>query len=287
MAQPLNRSTAQPLNRSTAQPLNRSTAQPLNRSKPLVRQRPPHPPGGPIAIAFGAVALLLLAVQHPLLADNHTPRTGIYADVGAGVVLIHKQTDGISGSTKTERDSRVISTTDTKVVWEYSPGFSLHGAIGYGFGDVRVEADFSYLTAGAKAYQPRTPDAVIREIKETLRMNVIGLMANGWYRFQTGTGFIPFLGVGVGGASLSVPATNVPAGTETPTLAGWGLAYQASAGAGVEVAPGVELKLGYRFFGTTESKLEYKNEIATTTVTATASPTILSHRFELGASFHL
>ena len=118
-------------------------------------------------------------------------------------------------------------------------------------------------------------------------MNVIGLMANGWYRFRTGTGFTPFLGAGVGGANLSVPATTATARTETPTLRGWGLAYQASVGAGVEVAPGVELRLGYRFFGTTESKLEYKTDVSTTTVTTTASPTILSHRFELGASFHL
>ena len=118
-------------------------------------------------------------------------------------------------------------------------------------------------------------------------MNVIGLMANGWYRFQTGTGFTPFIGAGVGGANLSVPDTTASARTEPPTLTGWGLAYQASAGAGVEVAPGVDLRLAYRFFGTTESKLEYKTEISTTTITATASPTILSHRFELGASFHL
>ena len=199
------------------------------------------------------------------------------------MVLLQPQNDGMPASVRTEQGTNVTN-AEGKGVWAYSPGLSAHAAIGMNLRGLGLEADFNYLSAGAKGYQPNTPESTIQQLRETLRMNIIGLMANGKYTFHTGTGFSPFIGAGVGGAHIAV-TDNASTAAEPPTMTGWGLAYQGIAGFGVDVAPRVELRLGYRFFGTPESKLEYTQSAGTRKLTITASPTIISHRFELSIAY--
>lgn len=223
----------------------------------------------PGAIVFSVATLLLTLVALPqhLFSDSHS--SGFYIDAGAGIALIQPQEDGLPLS------------GNTRAVWEYSLGFSAHAAVGYDESNFGVEADFNYLSAAVKAYAPESSKSIIENTPETLRMNIIGLMGNVRYTFHTGTIFSPFVGAGAGGAYLSVPDTTSTA-DKPPTYSGWGFAYQGIAGFGIDVGQGVELKLGYRFFGTPESRLEWKR---TGAATLTASPTIISHRIELSVAY--
>ena len=86
----------------------------------------------------------------------------------------------------------------------------------------------------------------------------MSFMANGWYELDTGTPFSPFIGIGLGVANVSSSSgTHKDAldDFEPTEFSGWGFAYQAGAGLGVEVADGFSIRLGYRLFGTLETTL--------------------------------
>ena len=84
-------------------------------------------------------------------------------------------------------------------------------------------------------------------------------MANGWYQLDTGTPFSPFIGIGLGAANLSWSGARrlraLQDEFEPTESTGWGFAYQAGAGLGVEIADGFSIRLGYRLFGTLETTL--------------------------------
>ena len=112
----------------------------------------------------------------------------------------------------------------------------------------------------------------------------MAILANGFFDLDTGTPFVPFIGIGVGAVNLSVKL--FPDDKETKPHfegSGWGFGYQANVGVAYEIVDAVALTLGYKFFGTLETQVtdagedDAKDEYV--------KPTLLAHRAELGVRF--
>lgn len=71
------------------------------------------------------------------------------------------------------------------------------------------------------------------------------LLGNVWFDIDTGSGFTPYVGGGLGAAYVTAQGS---IGLPDPVdLSGWGLAYQLGAGVKVDVADSIALDLGYRW----------------------------------------
>lgn len=79
-------------------------------------------------------------------------------------------------------------------------------------------------------------------------VTTVGLLGNLWVDFDTGSGFTPYIGGGLGVGYIH--AESPGAGPVSPLDAdGVGLAYQLGAGVQVDVADNIALDLGYRWKG--------------------------------------
>lgn len=81
------------------------------------------------------------------------------------------------------------------------------------------------------------------------------LLANVWFDIDTGSGFTPYVGGGLGAAYVTADGTIGGLG-DTVDLSGWGWAYQVGAGVKVDVADSIALDLGYRWKAIVDAELE-------------------------------
>ena len=173
-------------------------------------------------------------------------------------------------------------------------GWAVDAALGYRFGAFRAEAEGAYFSASPSKIGSAELD---KDLFDTLpSLSVLAIMANGWYDFDTGTMFVPFVSLGLGafnGSLSSGAPKNAPSDFEATVSSAWGFAYQGSAGVAMELGGGLSLNLAYRLFGTLEAT--YTTEVDSAlgaglpetpdkVIAATAYP-LLAHRIELGLSF--
>ena len=130
-------------------------------------------------------------------------------------------------------------------VLEYDPGWLAGIAAGYAWQNgLAIEGEFTYRQNG-----------IDQEALFGMLIPVDGfersyaLMANAYYRLDTGTIVTPYVGAGVGGALLTIDADSVGGNFSDDSIE---LAYQAMAGLAIEITPQLDAGLEYRFFGTTE-----------------------------------
>jgi len=192
---------------------------------------------------------------------------GMYVSGIAGIVLVPKLDQEISGA-------RVFET-------DFDPGIKIAGALGYDFGSFRAEVEFGYLT---------------NEVNDGVRIgigsgpvegdvSVISFMVNGYYDIHTRNfSLVPYLGVGIGGASIDAhitapflaPSTQVVDDNDTV------FAYQFMAGLGWNISPTMTLTVDYRYFATTDPEFTPGNAFL-------GLPDLTSdynnHSFNLGARF--
>jgi opacity protein-like surface antigen len=127
---------------------------------------------------------------------------------------------------------------------EYDPGWLLGIAAGYGWDNgFAVEGEFAYRQNGIDQEQLFGMTIPIDGFERSY-----ALMANGYYRVNTGTMVTPYIGAGVGGALLSIDAESV-GGNFSDT--DFQFAYQAMAGLALEITPQLDAGLEYRYFATT------------------------------------
>ncbi len=81
------------------------------------------------------------------------------------------------------------------------------------------------------------------------------LLGNLWFDIDTGSGFTPYIGAGLGAGFVSAEATSV-APAYSVDMSGWGWAYQVGAGVKVDVADNIALDLGYRYKAIVDADLE-------------------------------
>jgi len=80
------------------------------------------------------------------------------------------------------------------------------------------------------------------------------LLGNLWFDIDTGSGFTPYVGGGLGAAFVTAEGD---IGLSDPIdLSGWGWAYQVGAGVKFDVADNIALDLGYRYKAVVDAELE-------------------------------
>ena len=219
-----------------------------------------------------SVVLLSIPGASLFSQDMMMDGTGFYVAAGGGATLITDTTDtpqkGITGS-------------GDEADWDLDFGFSAGGSAGYDFGDFRTEAEFSFQSANFRHGEEIDNDDENKKADDNL--TVMAILANGFFDLDTGTPFVPFIGIGVGAVNLSVKLAE---GDDDPTFegSGWGFGYQANLGVAYEIVDAVALTLGYKFFGTLETEVTDAGDEGDDD-DMYVKPTLLAHRAELGVRF--
>ena len=139
----------------------------------------------------------------------------------------------------------------------YDLGFEAGGALGYAFEQFRIEGEVTYrqnavdeLTVTRDAAFGLPTGLVVDPDGE---VTSLAFMANGFYDFDTGSPLRPYLGGGIGFASIEADVT--AGGVQLVDENTGVLAYQAMAGVSYEISDGLAVFGGYRFFGTQDPGL--------------------------------
>ena len=221
-----------------------------------------------------SVALLSIPGASLFGQDMMMSGTGFYAAAGGGATLITDTTD------TPEKD---IDGAQKEADWDLDFGFSAGGSAGYDFGDFRTEAEFSFQSANFRHGEEIDNDDEDKKADDSL--TVMAFLANGFFDLDTGTPFVPYIGIGVGAVNLAVALAD---GDEDPAFegSGWGFAYQANVGVAYEIIDAVALTLGYKFFGTLETQVtDASDDDDDEDNDPYVKPTLMSHRLELGVRF--
>ena len=223
-----------------------------------------------IFASFGAVAAL---TAFPSVAMAEGP----YIGVSGGIALPNDSSN--TGETTAE----VPATPDfgsipvgSEIAWdtEFDTGFALGGQVGYAFENgFRVELEGTYNEYGVDSHSNLTvggglldgvdsavltrgaADAANPTVGDVLAdgtgdVTNFGLFGNVFYDLQTGSGFKPYVGAGLGYQWTDVEFA--PSGVAVADADDDGFAYQLMAGASFEVTETVELFGQYTYRDTTE-----------------------------------
>ncbi len=255
-------------------------------------------------IALGAAAMGALATPSIAQAQDDG---GIYVGVSGGVALPNGSDN--SG----EFDATVPATADfgeipagTDLAWETEndTGFAIAGQIGYDFGNgFRAELEGTYteynvdthtgLTVGGAdidgvdvAVLTRgTPDAANPTVGAVIAdgqgdVSNLGIFANVFYDIQTGSGFKPYVGAGVGYQSTDVEYS--PSGVLVGDDSDGSFAYQAMAGASFELSEKAEI-FGQYTYRSNFSDADIELDLLPATLGVESSQSIISAgvRFKL------
>lgn len=138
----------------------------------------------------------------------------------------------------------------------FDTGFGLSGAIGHAWGPVRLEGELSYRKNNLDQLNGITINGFLIPALGPVNLggdvSSFGFMANGYYDFDTGGKWVPFLMAGIGGARLNLDVTSVASVATTYDESDTVFAYQVGAGIGYKFTPSTIANLSYRFFGTSD-----------------------------------
>ena len=256
-----------------------------------------------------SMALLAIPAATTFSQDMAGSDSGIYFDVGGGLAIIPEIAKA-KGGLWYEKDGKahyydgVTKKDGTPELKAISPdpkfgfdlGWTVSGALGYRFGDVRAEAEVSYTAANRNK---SGGNEVQKDDYDTLpSLSILSFMANGWYEIDTGTMFSPFIGIGLGGfhGNFSSGKSKGAPDSSKFDFTGWGLAVQGGAGVAVEVTDGLSVQLGYRLFWaplettytyeSTDLKTDLGGNSVDKGIIGSAFP-LMVHRIELGVSYLL
>lgn len=209
---------------------------------------------------FAAGTAALAAFPTAALAD------GPYASISGGVSLPgDSRNSGEFDATVPATDDFGAIPAGTSLEWrtEFDTGYAIGGQVGYAFDNgFRVELEGAYthydvdthsgltvggtnidgvdvavLTRGQPAAQNPSVGAVIADGRG--RVSNFGLFGNVFYDLETGSGFKPYVGAGLGYQWADVRYN--PSGVDVGDANDGGLAYQLMAGASVELSNSAEL----------------------------------------------
>ncbi len=204
----------------------------------------------------------------PVKKATHTPsfpHSNWYIDVSGGV---------------TSQSDSDVSNSATSSEFSYDKGFSFSAALGYrpeakhsALGYMRFEAALGYQQAELDS------DGVLPAAGVTGDLSTYSLMLNSYYDFRNATGFVPYIGAGLGVARVSLKdATRVNVSDDSSILP----AYQLLTGFSIEPKslPYTTLHLGYRYFNTL-GDAEFLDSTGANIEVEQAS-----HNFEGGVRWH-
>ncbi|MBE0557940.1 MAG: porin family protein, partial [Proteobacteria bacterium] len=150
---------------------------------------------------------------------------------------------------------------------EFDPGINIGGAGGFDFGFLRLEGELSYKNGEMSKITEQISGTRIANVDG--RLGALAMMFNAFFDLHNATRVTPYIGGGVGFATLHVSNTY---GTDTTSGNRSRLyrsdddtvfAYQAGAGLEVALTNMFSLDLGYRYFGTAKGKFNNHSSTAT------------------------
>ena len=189
-----------------------------------------------------AVAAFLLGV--PAIGSATPAEPGAYVTGFLGVSI--------------PRDSDVTS-LDFEDQVEFDPGVYLGGSGGYDFGLVRLEGELSYRYSEIDTVTEQGVAAPYRNIDGNL--GAFATMFNGFLDLHNASPVTPYLGGGIGFATLHLSDTyrrdssGILYGSGDDTV----FAYQGGAGIDIAFNNRLSMDLGYRYFATDDA--EFDNDI--------------------------
>ena len=167
---------------------------------------------------------------------------------------------GFIGATIPRRNDNVtttdFSTTPNQTFNErirFDPGIYIGGAGGFDFGFLRLEGELSYKEADIKSITDNTGVNQFRDIDGNL--GALAFMANAFFDFHNYSPITPYVGGGIGFATLHLTNTfatdqNNNRNLMYPRDDNTVFAYQVGAGLDIALTPRYSLDLGYRYFNT-------------------------------------
>ena len=184
-----------------------------------------------VAMAGAANAADLIVYDVPVTEPVMVADTGWYLSVFGG---------GVWDSYITAEDDDVDGDTDDVEI-ETDMGWTLGVAVGaHVFDNIRGELELAHTNRDVNSASEGA--LVLDPIDGSVTTTT--LMGNLWLDLDTGSGFTPYIGGGIGAGYVT--AESADAGLDAD---GYGLAYQVGAGVKFDVADNLALDLGYRFKG--------------------------------------
>lgn len=182
--------------------------------------------------------------------------------------------------------SSIPAVTDTlTVASDGDAGWLVAGAVGYSLAQVtpglRAEVEVAYRDNQVDGVFSSSDGGAATTGTLDYDHSALSVMANVWYDFDVG-GIRPYIGGGLGWADVEADGTYLTALlVATPfSVSDSGFAWQAGAGVNFQVAPSMQLGVGYRYFSgpevrllppiatnTASGELDYDNHAATVTLT--------------------
>jgi opacity protein-like surface antigen len=161
---------------------------------------------------------------------------------------------------------------------EVKPSYVAGVAVGYKFNAFRIEAELEYIQVGIKSISQYNVPAITINTSGT-QSNLAG-MINGYYDFETGTPWVPYLGIGVGVArfglnNITATATNTLLVNGTVTT----LAIQPMVGVQYNINDRLGIGVELRYFKTPDGT--FTNAAGNTTAAGNAQFIVLG-----GLTYH-
>ena len=183
----------------------------------------------------GLVGIALLAMA---FLPSHAWAEGFYADVHGGVAFFNNDSARVTalttgGSVRAHTNYETGWLAGSSAGYEWAPGFA-------------SEFEFTFRQNHLNRIATSTPLFVGGD------MHSFAIMLNGYYRFHNRTPFTPYIGAGVGEATVSLNNARPTAGVDRGPFGGTDavFAYQGIAGISYPIAPHLTIAAEYRYFAT-------------------------------------
>ncbi len=208
-----------------------------------------------------SVALLAAAsVIAPAAGAAAADPDGWYFTAGTGLNFVPDLT--IKNSVATANPAKV----------ESNLGMTIVAGGGYAFEPFRVEGEIGWRSNGID--KVTTPG--LGSASGSGEIEPWSFMVNGYYDFDTGSKFTPYLGAGIGAVDLTGKIRE--GGTTITTMGRAGFGYQGIAGVAYRLNDQLSIKGEYRYLATTETNLPDSSSIGP----GTAKMSYESHAVLLG-----
>lgn len=171
----------------------------------------------------------------------------------------------------------VTTNIPVDISFDADTGFGVSGAAGYRFDDARVELEVTYTSNDVEGVTVNN----LAEIPLDGGIESVQFMMNGYYDIPTKSRFSPYIGGGVGIATLTVDdiEADIPGlGTLALDDTGTSFVFQVKAGVGYEISEQASAFLGYRLHGLPGQNFEAFGADLD-------ADTLLIHSLQLGARY--
>lgn len=200
-------------------------------------------------------ALTTLAI--PAICPAASARPGAYV---SGFIGINVNPDANVAS------SDFVTNKDFNDRVEFDPNINIGGTGGYDFGIVRLEGELSYKHAGIGSVTSQSSGLRFRNVNGSV--GALAVLANGFIDLHNDSRVTPYVGGGIGFASLHLSdTTGINGSAQRVTLYGAAddtvFAYQAGAGVEIALNRQCSLDIGYRYFAT--DRANFDSDLAITT----------------------